>query len=87
MLHYAPIAATVAGEPPEIFPFLGTSRLEEPLTRYPVHAVIHGHAHKGAPEGALSNGTPVFNVAVPLLREHYPDRPPYRIIEVPLPDA
>jgi Icc-related predicted phosphoesterase len=87
LLHYAPIAATVAGEPPEIHAFLGTSRLEEPLTRYPVHAVVHGHAHKGAPEGQLSDGTPVYNVSVAVLRDNYPDRPPYRIIEVPLHDA
>ncbi|MEX2221448.1 MAG: metallophosphoesterase, partial [Candidatus Rokuibacteriota bacterium] len=33
-LHYAPIAATVDGEPAEIYPFLGSSRLEEPLNRY-----------------------------------------------------
>ena len=35
----------------EIFPFLGSSRLEEPLLRYPVDAVFHGHAHRGTPEG------------------------------------
>src|SRR5262249_2837347 len=45
ILHYAPIQQTVEGEPPEILPFLGCSRLEEPLTRYPVTAVFHGHAH------------------------------------------
>ena len=54
VLHYAPIRATVEGEPPEIFPFLGSSRLEEPLTRYPVTAVVHGHAHHGSPEGRTS---------------------------------
>src|SRR4030095_3347758 len=51
VLHYAPIQATVEGEPPEIFPFLGCSRLEGPLTRHPVNAVFHGHAHHGRPEG------------------------------------
>src|SRR5687767_5892905 len=30
MLHYAPITGTVQGEPPEIFAFLGSSRLEDP---------------------------------------------------------
>lgn len=83
VLHYAPIAATVEGEPPEIFPFLGTSRLEEPLVRYPVSAVFHGHAHKGALEGRTSNGTPVYNVALPLLRRHAPDGPWYRLLELP----
>lgn len=82
MLHYSPIAATVQGEPPEIFPFLGTSRLEDPLLRYPVTAVVHGHAHRGFPEGKTANNVPVYNVAKPLLQRLYPDRPPFRIIEV-----
>jgi Icc-related predicted phosphoesterase len=84
VLHYAPIAATVEGEPQEIYAFLGTSRLEEPLNRYPVDAVFHGHAHSGAPEGRTSGGIPVFNVAMPLLRNRYPDRPPVRIVHIPL---
>jgi Icc-related predicted phosphoesterase len=67
LLHYSPVAATVAGEPPEIFPFLGSSRMEEPLLRYDVTAVFHGHAHHGRPEGHTSKGAPVFNVSLPLL--------------------
>src|SRR5262245_16862287 len=43
LLHYSPIQETVEGEPPEIYPFLGSSRLEEPLNRYSVAAVFHGH--------------------------------------------
>lgn len=82
MLHYSPIEATVQGEPVEIFPFLGSSRLEEPLIRYSVNAVLHGHAHRGSPEGKTVNGTPVYNVAMPLLRQTFPDRPPFRVIEV-----
>jgi Icc-related predicted phosphoesterase len=85
LLHYAPIAATVQGEPLEIFPFLGTTRLEEPLIRYPVSAVFHGHAHRGSPEGKTVNGTPVFNVAMPLLRHCYPQQPPFRLLELPRP--
>lgn len=83
LLHYSPIAATVQGEPLEIFPFLGTTRLEEPLIRYPVSAVFHGHAHRGTPEGKTVNGTPVFNVAMPLLRHSFPQRPPFRLLELP----
>jgi Icc-related predicted phosphoesterase len=83
LLHYAPIAGTVQGEPLEIFPFLGTSRLEEPLIRYPVSAVLHGHAHRGSPEGATVNGTPVYNVAMPLLRRTYSEQRPFRVIEWP----
>jgi Icc-related predicted phosphoesterase len=82
VLHYSPIQETVEGEPVEIFPFLGSSRLEEPLTRYPVQAVFHGHAHRGRPEGRTAQGVPVFNVSLSLLRNAYPDRPPYRIFEV-----
>lgn len=81
LLHYSPIVQTVQGEPPEIFPFLGSSRLEEPLSRYPVTAVFHGHAHQGYPEGQLAGGEPVYNVAAPLMRKLNPDRP-YRILEV-----
>ncbi len=50
--------------------------------RFDVTAVFHGHAHKGSPEGATSNGIPVYNVALQVLRSSYPDRPPFRIFEV-----
>jgi Icc-related predicted phosphoesterase len=80
-LHYAPIQETVEGEPREIFPFLGCSRLEEPLTRYPVTAVFHGHAHHGRPEGRTRNNVPVFNVSMSLMRELSPDRP-FRLLDV-----
>jgi Icc-related predicted phosphoesterase len=83
VLHYSPIRATVEGEPPEIFPYLGSSRLEEPLNRYRVNAVFHGHAHRGAPEGRTASGVPVYNVAMPLLARVNPDRPPYLIVELP----
>jgi Icc-related predicted phosphoesterase len=82
VLHYAPIRDTVEGEPMDIYPFLGSSRLEEPLTRFDVKAVFHGHAHKGKPEGTTSKGIPVFNVAHPVLKACYPDRPPFRLFEV-----
>ncbi len=75
VLHYAPIAATAEGEPREIFPFLGCSRLEDPINRYPVSAVFHGHAHHGAPEGRTSNGSPVYNVSLPLLQSLQPNQP------------
>ena len=81
VLHYAPIQETVEGEPREIFPFLGCSRLEEPLTRYPVSAVFHGHAHHGQPEGRTRTGVPVFNVSMSLMKEKFPDRP-FRLIDV-----
>jgi Icc-related predicted phosphoesterase len=83
LLHYSPIQATVVGEPAEIFAFLGSSRLEEPLNRYPVTAVFHGHAHRGSPEGRTKNGVPVYNVAMKLLQHVFPDRPAFRIMELP----
>ncbi|HUR80742.1 MAG TPA: metallophosphoesterase [Thermoanaerobaculia bacterium] len=84
VLHYSPIQATVAGEPLEIVAFLGSSRLEEPLDRYRVNGVFHGHAHRGAPEGRTKSGIAVYNVAMPVLAASYPERPPFRIVEVPL---
>lgn len=82
LMHYAPIAATVKGEPEEIYPFLGSSRLEDPLSRFDVTAVFHGHAHKGAPEGKTQTGIPVYNVSYPVLKANYADRPPFRLFEV-----
>ena len=87
VLHYSPIQETVEGEPPEIFAFLGSSRLEEPLNRYRVDAVFHGHAHRGHPEGKTAAGAPVFNVSQSLLERSYPDRPPFRLFEVSLETA
>jgi Icc-related predicted phosphoesterase len=82
LLHYAPIRATVEGEPVEIFPFLGCSRLEEPLNRYAVTAVFHGHAHRGTFTGRTHNGIPVYNVALPLLRQQMPEGPPFHLLEI-----
>jgi Icc-related predicted phosphoesterase len=84
IMHYAPIRGTVEGEPPEIYPYLGSSRLEEPINRYRVSAVFHGHAHRGAAEGRTSSGVPVYNVSMPLLTRINPDRPPYLIVQLPL---
>ena len=84
VLHYSPIAATVVGEPPEIMAFLGSSRLEEPIDRYRVTTVFHGHAHHGALEGRTKGNAQVYNVAVPLLVANFPDQLPFRVIEVPI---
>ncbi len=82
LLHYSPVPETVRGEPPEIFPFLGSTRLEEPINRYKATAVFHGHAHHGTPEGRTQNDIPVYNVSIPLLRDRFPDRPPFRVVEL-----
>jgi Icc-related predicted phosphoesterase len=87
LLHYSPITGTVEGEPTEIYPFLGSSRLEDPLLRYKVDAVFHGHAHRGSPEGRTINGVPVYNVAKPLLTRLHPGEPPFRLFELPREEA
>jgi Icc-related predicted phosphoesterase len=81
LLHYSPVQSTVEGEPLEIYPFLGCSRLEEPISRFPVTAVFHGHAHHGAPEGRTTKHVPVFNVSMSLMRETFPERP-FRLVEI-----
>jgi len=68
LLHYSPIKETVIGEPEQIFPFLGSSRLADPLHRRKVYAAFHGHAHAGQLDGVTSGGVKVFNVALPVLR-------------------
>jgi Icc-related predicted phosphoesterase len=83
IMHYAPIRDTCDGEPFEIYPFLGSSRLEEPINRYAASVVFHGHAHSGRPEGKTSAGVPVYNVALPLLQRLFPDQPPFRVVEIP----
>jgi len=82
LLHYSPIAATVEGEPREIYPYLGSARLEEPLGRQPVDVVFHGHAHRGALAGATAGGVPVYNVSLPLLKTSFPDGPSFRLFEL-----
>jgi Icc-related predicted phosphoesterase len=83
LLHYSPTASTVEGEPLEIYPFVGTSRLEEPIDRHGATLVLHGHAHHGTPEGRTKGNVPVYNVAMPLLARAYPNLPPFRIIDLP----
>jgi Icc-related predicted phosphoesterase len=83
LTHYAPIVDTVQGEPPEIYPFLGSSRLEEPINRYEVTALFHGHAHNGSPEGRTLAGTPVYNVALPLMYKQFRGRRALRFVEIP----
>jgi len=71
VLHYAPVQATVAGEPMELYPFLGSSLLCEPIDRLGADLVLHGHAHYGAEYGASESGIPVRNVALPVLQRSY----------------
>ena len=68
LLHYAPCRSTLEGEPLEIFPFLGATRLSGPLDQLRPAAAFHGHAHRGILKGATRGGVPVYNVALPVLR-------------------
>lgn len=86
VLHYAPIAATIAGEPEAIHPYLGTDRLAEPLDRYGAAVAFHGHAHSGTMRGTTLGGVPVFNVSLPLLRRERPGAM-YYIYDVSAPGA
>ena len=79
VLHYSPIRATLDGEDPEIYAFLGSSRLEEPINRFRSTAVFHGHAHNGINEGKTSTGIPVYNVSAPVLQKTGKQ---YRIVEL-----
>ena len=65
VLHYAPVVGTLEGEPVEIRPFLGSSRLAETIDRFAdrVVAVLHGHAHHGRFAGRTPGGVPVYNCA------------------------
>lgn len=81
LLHYSPIRETIQGEPLEIYPFLGCTRLLEPIERFEANVVFHGHAHGGSPEGKTPKGISVYNVAHPLLMRSSPEKP-YKIVEV-----
>ena len=76
MLHYSPVRATVQGEDPEIVPFMGASRLCEPIDRLGASMVIHGHSHHGSHKGLTPGGIPVYNVAASLLDV------PYAVLEL-----
>ena len=79
VLHSAPVAATVEGEPKEIFPFLGSSRLAETIDRFGVSAILHGHAHLGTYAAATEKGIPVYNCARSVAK---PSGRPYALIEI-----
>ena len=81
VLHYAPIRATVEGEPPEIHAFLGTSRLAGALDDGGATVAFHGHAHRGPFKGETPGGVPVFNVGLPVLEDEGFARP-YHLVEI-----
>ena len=70
LLHYAPTATTLEGEPRGIWAFLGSDRLAAPILEHHPDVVLHGHAHVGAFQGAVGD-VPVYNVAVPSLARDF----------------
>jgi Icc-related predicted phosphoesterase len=81
VLHYAPIAETVEGEPLEIYPFLGSSRLAHAVDRFEnVKAVVHGHAHRGSYQGQTPGGVPVYNCAQYVVEPAFGR--PYALLEI-----
>jgi Icc-related predicted phosphoesterase len=81
VVHYAPVIDTVRGEPAEIFPYLGSSRLAEVVDRHQANLVLHGHAHHGAADGKTTGGVPVHNVALPLIQATDPGKV-YRLFDI-----
>jgi Icc-related predicted phosphoesterase len=70
LLHYAPIEATLEGEPLGIHAFLGSSRLANPIQEYRPDVVLHGHAHAGSFQGRIGD-VPVYNVAVHVTKRDF----------------
>jgi Icc-related predicted phosphoesterase len=86
LLHYAPVVDTIIGEPEQIYPFLGTDRLAEPLDRFEATVAFHGHAHHGTFRGQTAGGVPVFNVCHALIRKEGVGEL-YFVYEIPLPEV
>jgi Icc-related predicted phosphoesterase len=71
LTHYAPVADTLAGEPPEIYPFLGSYFLAEAADSAGADLAVHGHAHAGQECGTTPGGIAVRNVALPVIRRAF----------------
>jgi Icc-related predicted phosphoesterase len=71
LLHYSPTTQTLSGEKKEIYPFLGCYYLAEAIDYGKADIAFHGHAHSGIEKGETPGGTPVRNVAQPVIRHAY----------------
>ena len=72
LLHYCADSADSRGRAAGDLPFVGSSRLEDPIDRFSVSLVMHGHAHRGQLEGVTKARVPVYNVSMPLLARAVP---------------
>jgi Icc-related predicted phosphoesterase len=70
LLHYAPTAGTLVGEPEPIWTYLGSERLADPIRAHAPDLVLHGHAHSGTFQSDIA-GTPVHNVSVPVMKRDF----------------
>ncbi|MEV0032034.1 metallophosphoesterase [Nocardia sp. NPDC050793] len=71
LTHYSPVSDTLHGEPREIYPFLGSYLLGEPIDEFGADLALHGHAHAGTERGTTPGGIRVRNVAEPVIRAAY----------------
>ncbi|MEU3663864.1 metallophosphoesterase [Streptomyces sp. NPDC032940] len=71
LTHFSPVADTLAGEPPEIHPFLGSYLLAEAIDTAGADLAVHGHAHLGSEHGMTAGGVRVRNVAQPVIRRAF----------------
>jgi Icc-related predicted phosphoesterase len=71
LTHFSPVADTLAGEPPEIYPFLGSYLLAEAIDVAGADLSVHGHAHAGTEHGMTAGGVRVRNVAQPVIRRAF----------------
>ncbi|MGO4456427.1 metallophosphoesterase [Streptomyces sp. M-16] len=71
LTHYSPVPDTLAGEPPEIHPFLGSYLLAEAIDEIGADLAVHGHAHLGTEHGMTAGGVRVRNVAMPVIDRAY----------------
>jgi Icc-related predicted phosphoesterase len=71
LTHYSPVPDTLVGEPPEIFPFLGSYLLGQAIDDGGADLAVHGHAHMGSERGRTPGGVRVRNVAHPVIRQAY----------------
>ncbi|WFE61991.1 metallophosphoesterase [Micromonospora sp. WMMD714] len=71
LTHYAPVPDTLAGEPLEIYPFLGSYQLGQAIDSAPTALALHGHAHAGTERGVTPGGVRVRNVAHPVIKQAY----------------
>jgi Icc-related predicted phosphoesterase len=70
LMHYAPCAETLRGEPEGIWAFLGNERIAAPIREHEPDLVLHGHAHAGTFEGRIGS-SPVYNVSVPVMGRNF----------------